>query len=138
MMTPIVGERPAKMLLVSALGVYASAAAAAHTLAAVVWVTAPPLSTRETVAVDTPACAATSPIVALFTHAPPVPDHDVTTDHDGSDAVELRGVRQHQVGDRARHHAATPGCHRRDGVRDVGGRHRDSRRQAHHAGLGGS
>src|SRR5690242_6178531 len=71
MTTPIVRERPAKMLLVSALGVYSRAVAAAHTLVAVAAVTVPPLSTRETVAVETPACAATSPMVALFTRLPP-------------------------------------------------------------------
>jgi hypothetical protein len=70
MITPIVLDRPAKMLLVSAFGVYSSRLAASRTLAAVDCLTAPPLSTRETVATDTLASAATSPMVVRFTAVP--------------------------------------------------------------------
>ncbi len=88
MTTPIVLERPAKILLVSALGVYSRRVTASRTLMAVASVTAPPLRTRETVAVDTPACAATSPMVTRFTMVAPRPS---TITPRGSSAGPVRG-----------------------------------------------
>src|ERR1700722_489364 len=111
MTTPIVLDRPAKILFVSAFGVYSSRRAASRTLAAVDCLTAPPLSTRETVATDTRASAATSPMVVRLTAAPSspprsgpdtraVPHNGLTADDDRADPGQVRRVGQHDIGDR--------------------------------------